>query len=141
MPGDKDVQRPGQWLFREMVLGTLVYAVVLGFFEDYTDILATWSYSVTFLAAFVLQILTHCTFWLKSVVFRHFRAKEGKKYMLAMIFGVWAIMFFSKFVFLAVIEFLFEDSVELTGFIGLVVIIASLTIIKRLIDGIESRLA
>ena len=51
-------ESPKQQLFREMVLGTLVYAVVLGFFEDYTDILNTWSYSTTFFVAIVMQILT-----------------------------------------------------------------------------------
>ena len=94
-----NTQRPRQQAFREMVLGTLVYAVVLGFFEDYTEILSTWSYTTTFLVAIVLQLLTYATLWLKSLVVRHFRGKEGRKSFALMAFVVWLIMFSSKFVF------------------------------------------
>lgn len=127
---------PRQKMFQEMVLGILVYAVVLGFFEDYTDILSTWSYSITFLTAVVMQVLTYITFQLKDVVVNRFKGREGKKYLAAMVFGVWLIMFFSKFVFLAVINFIFGEAVTLSGFIGLVLIIVTMTVIKKLIDQI-----
>lgn len=124
-----------------MVLGTLVYAVVLGFFEDYTDILSTWSYTTTFLVAIVLQILTFLTLWLKSLVVRHFRGKEGRRAFALMAFVVWLIMFSSKFVFLAVIDFVFGSAVDITGFIGLMLIIVTMTIVKKLIDIAYARLA
>ena len=129
-----------QKLFSEMVLGVLIYAVVLGFFEDYTKILSTWSYSVTFAAAVVLQLLTYATFWLKSLVVKRFKGREGKRYVAALIFGVWAIMFFSKFVFLAAINFIFGESVTLSGFIGLMCIIAVMAIAKKLINMSYERL-
>jgi hypothetical protein len=125
---------PKQQFFQDMVLGTLVYAVVLGFFEDYTSILNTWSYSTTFFVAIVMQVLTYSTFWLKSLVVKHFKGKEGKRYKAALIFGVWLILFLSKFVFLAVIDFIFGSSVEISGFVGLVLIILSMTVSKQLID-------
>jgi hypothetical protein len=124
-----------------MVLGTLVYAVVLGFFEEYTNILNTWSYSTTFFVAIVMQILTHITFWLKSLVVKYFKGKEGNTYKAALVFGVWLIMFFSKFVFLAVIDFIFGSSVEISGFVGLVVIILTMIIAKQLIDIAYAKLA
>jgi len=130
-----------QELFREFVLGTLIYAVVLGFFEDYTDILSTWSYSVTFFAAVVLQILTQLTFLLKSFVVRYFKGKEGRKFVAALVFFVWLILFISKFVFLAVIDFIFGDSVQISGFIGLLIIILTMTIAKKLIDLVYKRLS
>lgn len=132
---------PGQDFFREMVLGILVYAVVLGFFEDYTDILSTWSYSITFLAAIVMQVLTYFTFKLKGMVVNRFKGREGKKYLVAMVFGVWLIMFFSKFVFLAVINFIFGEAVSISGFIGLVFIILTMTVVKKTIDAFYLRLA
>ena len=124
-----------------MVLGTLVYSVVLGFFEDYTDILNTWSYSTTFFVAIVMQILTYITFWLKSMVVKYFKGKEGKKYIAALVFGVWLIMFLSKFVFLAVIDFIFSSAVEISGFVGLVLIIITMTVSKKLIDVVYAKLA
>lgn len=136
-----NTQRPRQQAFREMVLGTLVYAVVLGFFEDYTEILSTWSYTTTFLVAIVLQLLTYATLWLKSLVVRHFRGKEGRKSFALMAFVVWLIMFSSKFVFLGVIELVFGSSVDITGFIGLMFIIVTMTIVKKAIDIAYARLA
>jgi hypothetical protein len=141
MTGTENIQSPRQQLFREMVLGTLVYAVVLGFFEDYTDILSTWSYSTTFFVAIVMQLLTYITFWLKSLVVQHFRGKEGRKSIALMVFGVWVIMFVSKFVFLAVIEFIFGSLVEITGFIGLMFIIIAMSLVKKLIDITYAQLA
>ena len=57
-----------QKLFEDLVQGTLIYAVVLGFFNDYTDIVVTTSYSSTFLLAVVMQVLTYLTLLLKSKV-------------------------------------------------------------------------
>lgn len=129
-----------QELFKEMVLGILIYAVVLGFFEDYTNILTTWSYSTTFFVAIVMQVLTYLTFKLKSKVVNIFKTKEGKKYKAAMVFGVWLIMFFSKFVFLFVIESIFSNSATVSGFIGLVIVIATMTLAKISIEQVYKRL-
>src|SRR5262245_21411522 len=137
----KVIESPKQQLFREMVFGTLVYAVVLGFFEDFTDILTTWSYSVTFSVAFVMQVLTYATFGLKAVVVNHFRGREGRRYIVALVFGVWAITFFSKFVFLAVINMIFGKSAEISGFIGLIFIILAMSLVKKFIDVTYARLA
>ena len=134
-------QSSKQQLFYDMVLGTLVYAVVLGFFEDYTVILNTWSYSTTFFAAIVMQILTYLTFWLKSLVVKYFKGKEGSMYKAALFFGVWLILFLSKFVFLAVIDFIFGSAVEISGFVGLMIIIITMTVAKQLIDVAYAKLA
>lgn len=133
-------QSPRQKLFKEMVFGTLVYVVVLGFFEEYTEILDTWSYSTTFLVAIVMQILTYITFWLKSLVIKRFKGKQDKKFKAYAVLGVWLIMFFSKFIFLALISFIFGSNVELRGFIGLVAIILSTSLVKKFIDIIYIRL-
>ena len=130
-----------QQIFQEMVLGTLVYTVVLGFFEEYTEILNTWSYSITFMAAVVLQILTYLTFRLKSLVVKRFKGKEGKKYKALMVFGVWLILFVSKFVFLAVLDVIFGPAVEISGFVGLIFIIATMTIATKLIGMFYRKLA
>lgn len=124
-----------------MVFGTLVYAVVLGFFEDYTDILNTWSYSITFFVAIVMQILTYLTFWLKSLVIKYLKGKEGRIYKAALVFSVWLILFLSKFVFLAVIDFIFGSAVEISGFFGLVIIIIVMIVSKNLIDVAYAKLA
>ena len=58
MPTDVVTVSRKQALFRSMLAGILLYSVVLGFFNDYTDILHTGTYSVTFAVAVVMQVLT-----------------------------------------------------------------------------------
>jgi len=132
---------PKQQFFNDMVLGALVYSVVLGFFEQYTAILSTWSYSITFLVAIVMQILTYLALRLKSQVVTHFQKKTGKSYTAVIILSVWAIMFFSKFIFLAVIDLLFGHTVTISGFIGLLLVIMTMTLAKKGIDLVYQKLA
>jgi len=55
-----------QLLFKELFVGTLIYAVVLGFFDDHTSIVETQSYTYVFLAAIVLEVLTCAAFAVKD---------------------------------------------------------------------------
>lgn len=57
-----------QLLFKELFVGTLIYAVVLGLFDDYTDIVYITSFSFTLFAAVVLEILTYLAFLLKNQI-------------------------------------------------------------------------
>lgn len=129
-----------QELFKDMVLGVLVYSVVLGFFNDYTEILQTTSYSTTFAVAVVMQILTYFTFELKKLVAKYFKGKSGPWNKTGLVFFVWLIMFVSKFIFLAVIGILFNDSVYISGFVGLLAIIIVMTGATYLIERIHGKL-
>jgi len=130
-----------QQVFREMVLGTLVYSVVLGFFNDHTKFLYTRSYSITFAAAIILQILTYLTLRVETRVAHWFRQKNGKYSKAGLYLSVWLILLLSKFVFLEVIDLIFGHSVEISGFVGLILIVISMTVLKALIDYIYNRLA
>lgn len=130
-----------QKLFQEMVLGVLLYTVVLGFFNDYTDILDTDTYSVTFVVAVVMQILTYLTFALKDQAVKKFNKNGATERKFALAFVIWLIMFFSKFVFLGVISVIFSDDVEISGFVGLLLIIACLTIAQKLVELSYKKLA
>lgn len=125
---------PKQAIYREMVLGTLVYSVVLGFFNDYTDILHTKSYSTTFLVAVVLQILTYLTLIVKKRVSMRFTNITHPRNKVFHILSVWLILFLSKFIFLAVIDVIFGSAVEISGFSGLLLIIITMTVAKEAID-------
>ncbi len=124
-----------------MTLGILVYAVVLGFFNDYTNILNTSSYSTTFLVAIVLQVLTYLTLLVKKQVAGKFKHKPGAGNQAGLVLGVWLVLFLSKFVFLAVIDVLFGSSVEISGFVGLMAVIITMTLAKEGIDYAFNKLA
>lgn len=131
---------PKQALFREMVLGILLYTVVLGFFNDYTGFLYTSSFSITFLAAVVMQIMTYLTFSLKNRIVRWFSNREGRFKQVGLVGSVWLVMFLSKFVFLEVIDIVFGSAVAISSFIGLILIIVCLTIAQQLVELTYERL-
>jgi hypothetical protein len=121
-----------QIIYKELIVGTLIYAVVLGFYNDYTDIFSAKSFSTIFLTAVVMQILTYLTFALKDLTVNWLKGKEGLFYKISMFFCVWIIMFLSKFVFLWVIDILFGKYVTINGFIGLIAIIITVTLLDKL---------
>lgn len=130
-----------QLLFKEMVLGTLIYSVVLGFFDDYTNVFSAKSFSTVFLAGVVMQVLTYLTFMLKDVVVNRYKTKVEPGSKFGMYFGIWLIMFLSKFVFLWVIDMVFGSNITISGFIGLIAIIVSVTVLNKLADYTFKRLS
>ena len=129
-----------QQIFRDMLIGTLLYSVVIGFYNDYTTILHTRSYSVTFALALVLQLLTFATLWFKKAIVSRSKLITGKKGTLVLLFGVWLVMFLSKFVFLWVIGIVFKESVQLEGFVNILVVVATMLLVQKIIDYIDTRL-
>ena len=139
MPTKTDVLTK-QKLYRSIVLGTLIYSVVLGFFNDYTDILYTASYSTTFLMALLMQCMVFPTLLLKKRIAKWFRSRDGKYARFGMVFAVWLVMFSSKFVFLAAIDLVFGEAVSISGFVGLLLIIITATLLQTLADYVDAHL-
>ncbi len=134
MSPNHSTKSKNQELFQTMFVGILLYSVVLGFFNDYTDILKTTSYSTTFTMAIVMQLLTYATFATKDVVKKWFAPRSGRWSKLGLVMGVWLVLFLSKFVFLAIIDVIFGQAVYINGFIGLMKIIISLTLLQQITD-------
>jgi hypothetical protein len=118
-------------LYHGLLLNVLLYSVVLGFFNDYTNLISTKSYSMTFFAAFVLALLVYPTFKLKSYLAKHFKSRNQK---IALVLSVWAVMFTSKFLFLWVLGILFGSYLEIYGFLGLIIIIVTATVLQKIVD-------
>ena len=117
--------------YHKVILGILVNSVVLGFFNDYRDIIITKSYSTTFFVAIVLALLLIPTFRLKKFLSNYFKSRNKK---VLVFFSVWLVMFFSKFVFLWVLDLVFGDNLEVSGFVGLIGIILTVTLLSLLIN-------
>ncbi len=129
-----------QLAFKELVVGTLIYAAVLSFFDDYSSIVTATSFSTIFLAAAVLELLTWGAFLLKGSIVRHFKGHPHPSRKVIMAFGVWLVLFLSKFVFIWVVDFLFGSNIDIHGFFGILIIVACVTIAHRLADRIFVRL-
>jgi hypothetical protein len=129
-----------QEIFRTMLLGTLLYTVVIGVFNDYTDILHTRSYSITFSLAIVLQSLTFATLYIKKLMVKRSKKFSGARAKFALVFGVWIVLFLSKFVFLWAIGAIFKESVELTGFVNIFIVVLTMTLAQKLLEYIDTKL-
>jgi hypothetical protein len=123
-----------QLFFKEMFVGTLIYAVVLGFFDDYTSIVYAKSFSTIFLASIVLEAMTFLAFQLKNKIVGWLKNRTGAIYKFLMFFCVWLIMFLSKFVFVWVIDLVFGSSININGFFGILLIVLSVTVVHKLAD-------
>ncbi len=98
---------PAQRAFQELFVGTLIYAVVLGFFNDYTHIVEARSFSTIFFASVVLEILTYYVFQIKKWILIKLKHKQQIRYKIIKFFAIWLIMFVSKFVFVWTIDLVF----------------------------------
>lgn len=123
-----------QKLFKEMFVGTLIYATVLGFFNDYTKIVDAKSFSTIFFASIVLQILTILAFGLKKRILSYLKNKQGTIYKMLRVFSVWLIMFLSKFVFIWALDQIFGSYISINGFFGILAIVICVTVIHKLAD-------
>ena len=125
----------------ELAAGTALYAIILALFDDLTDLIHTSSALVTLALAVVLYALTALTFATKGrfTAWHIARGAPGGRGLRG--FGLWLILFSSKFVFLWVIETLFPRNVEVSSFLGLMAVIAAFTITDRVARLVYARLS
>lgn len=123
-----------QLLFKELFVGTLIYAVVLGFLNDYTTIVEAKSFSTIFFSSVILQILTVLAFVLKKFLVAWFRSKTGAVAKAGLFFSVWLVMFLSKFVFIGALNVALGDYITVNGFFGILLVVVLVTVIHKLAD-------
>lgn len=130
----------GQLVFDELFVGTLIYAVVLGFFDDYTQMVDAVSFSTIFLAGLVLELLTFAVMAAKKRVIFTLKVNRSLLGRITMVFSVWAILFVSKFVFVWVVDLIFGDNINIYGFFGILSVALSATVIGKVADYTFTRL-
>ena len=129
-----------QLAFKELFVGTFIYAVVLGFFNDYTQLVEAKSFSTIFLASIVLEALTYVAFLGKGRIMAWAKGRAGMVYKFLMFFCIWLIMFVSKFVFVWAIDLIFAGNITIHGFFGILLVVVSVTVVHKAADFIFIRL-
>lgn len=135
-----DVLTDAQRYYSDFMIDVLVYTVVLNLFVEYVEPIVINSFTVSLLAAVVLKLMVDLITRLVKIVGRYFGRREGRAAKLAGTLSSIAILFFSKFAILLVIEFIFEEDVDLGGFFYVMVLVvammvarwASIEVLKRL---------
>ena len=127
-----EARTAAQGLYRQVLLGSLIYSVVLGFLDSYTSVVEVRSYSFLFAASIVLELLTVGAMAIKDQIVGRLRHRTRPRARILMVFGVWFVLFSSKFVFVWVIDALFGDDVNVQGFFGIMLVVAGVTVLQRL---------
>lgn len=120
-----------QLAFQELFIGTLIYVTVLGFFNDCTSIVVAKSFSTIFYASIVLEVLSYLTFRLKGRIVRWLKSRNGKQYFILSSLSTWLVMFIAKFVYVWVLDVIFNEYIDIRGFFGILLVVLAASTIHR----------
>ena len=113
-----------QRAFMRYLTATLVDLVVLNLFVEYWEHASAISFTVTLLAAVLLQALLKLTIALEHRLAAYFNARPGGFAKFMRFFTAWLVLFGSKFVILEALSLAFGDGLRFGGpFNGLVALI------------------
>ncbi len=114
-----------QQLFLRYFTAVLVDLLVLNLMAEYWVLLAMDSFTVSVVAALLLQILLQVTLHIEHRIALVFKGKPGALAKFLRIFCAWLVLFGSKFVMLFFIDLVLGDAIRFGGpFHGVVVFIA-----------------
>jgi len=128
-----------QHLFIKYTFAILVDLTILNLFDEYCDYVTLSSFSISLVAAILLQLLLQITLTIEHKVADYFKTKEGLQAKILRGVSTWAILFISKLVMLEAIEVIFPVNIHFSGpihgavsFIAVIVamILAEQSIIK-----------
>jgi hypothetical protein len=113
-----------QRLFIRYFTAILIDLTVLNLFVEYSEYVVIDSFTISLLAALLLQVLLKVTIAIEHRVADYFNAKSGGFAKFMRYFTAWLLLFGSKFVILEALAFAFGDAVIFGGpWHGLVVLI------------------
>lgn len=119
----------GQRLFLRYFTAILVDLVVLNVLAEYWETIEIDSFTISLFAAGLLQILLKITLLIEHRIAAYFKTKEGAAAKFFRFLLAWLVLFGSKFVILAAVDFAFGEWLHFGGplhgvvaFIGVVVV-------------------
>jgi hypothetical protein len=104
MPLSADTPSNNQRLFLRYFTAILIDIVVLNLFVEYSGKVFIDSFTISLLAALLLQILLKLTIAVEHWVANFFNARPGTFMRFMRFFSAWLVLFGSKFVILEVIR-------------------------------------
>ena len=126
-----------QRLFMRYFTATLIDLVVLNLFVEYSDKVKIDSFTISLLAAILLQVLLKLTLALEHRVAAYFKARPGGWMTFWRWFSAWLVLFGSKFVILEAIAMAFGEQVYFGGvyhgIVTLIVVIIVMLVAEELV--------
>lgn len=140
-----DVPTNSQRLFVRYLIAVLIDLTVLNLFDEYWSQVTVDSFTISILAAVLLQVLLKATLALEHRVAAFFSSKQGAFNRFLRFFSAWLILFGSKFVMLGAVDLAFGDDVEfsgpLHGVVAFIVVVVVMLIAEEAIVRIHRALA
>jgi len=134
-----------QRLFIRYSFAVLVDLTVLNLFNEYWDYVFIEYFSISLLAALLLQFLLQLTIKFEHYVAGYFKNKAGMKFKVLRGLSTWGILFTSKIIILAAINLLFGASVvfagPLHGVVSFVIVVIAIIITEQLFILVNRSLA
>jgi hypothetical protein len=134
-----------QQLFFSYSYMVLIDLTVLNLFNEYWDNVYIASFSISMLAALLLQILLQLTISIEHRVANYFKKKPGKRAKILRGLSTWGILFVSKLIILEAINLTFGSSVlfhgAVHGLITFIVVVIAIILAERLMQRLYQSLA
>ncbi|WAC64262.1 hypothetical protein OVA13_05670 [Pseudoxanthomonas sp. SL93] len=126
-----------QRLFMRYFTAILIDLVVLNLFVEYSDKVTIDSFTISLLAAILLQVLLKLTLAVEHRVADFFKKRPGGFMTFLRFFFAWLVLFGSKFVILEALTLAFGDKVRFDGrfhgIITLIVVILAMLVAEELV--------
>lgn len=111
----------------------LIDLCILNLFVEFWDRVVIDSFTISLLAAIVLQASLRLTLWAKNRARAIFAHVTGALGVLARLLSMWAVSFSSKFVIMWVIDLIFGVHVEFFGVKPLFAVLITMLVVETLV--------
>jgi len=144
MPAMGEAPSDAQRLFVRYFTAILIDLVVLNLFVEYSKHVNIDSFTMSLLAAILLQILLKVTLAIEHRVAAYFKAKPGRLMTFLRWFFAWVVLFGSKFVILEALSFAFGDKVRFEGpwhgIVALIIVLVVMLVAEEVVARLYRRL-
>ena len=134
-----------QYIFFKYTFFVLIDLTVLNLFNQYWDLVFLESFSISLLAALLLQVLLQITMAIEHRVANFFKQKSGIKARVLRGLSTWGILFGSKLVILEAINISFGSSVlfsgPIHGLVAFIIVVIAMIVAEQIILWIYRSLA
>jgi hypothetical protein len=135
MPASAELPSDRQRVFLRYFTGILIDLAVLNLFDEYWHHVSVPSFTISLLAAILLQILLKLTIAIEHRVAVYFNSRPGGFMKFMRFFCAWLVLFGSKFVILEALDFAFGGAVvfegPLHGLVALIVVVVVMLVVEE----------
>ncbi len=134
-----------QQLFVRYFTAVLVDLTVLNLFNEYWDNVVIESFTISLLAAVLLQVLLKVTIAFEHRIGAYFKAKSGTQAKVLRLLSAWAVLFGSKIAILEAINFFFGNGIvfggAVHGLVAFIIVVTAILVAELVVQRIYNALA